>query len=356
MSEPTQPPEAELIERLRTQFRPKLSVRSAARAADMSDSRWRQIIKGYRQETADLRVPVRAPAVTLARMALVVGATADELRDVGREDAVEELQDLIQQKESARRTAARLRQAAGLPAQEGDPPLPRREIRRRPDPNLGVGPDGEFLSAEAMFAEWQQARNRMLNAVLGYARARAIPFATAQSELDAVQQMTNDVTYGRPWTPPWDPGAEFDEDDEPWRAHWWWEPDGVAAAERLGLEPSKWMLGPTVGRDVTSIEDLRRPSSSQANEDQDADPAIGSGGLFRGTQRAAESNLGHARDPVETENRDSSTEIGQSSPAKGREGDEVSEGASGDPISRLAQSGPDIHQRKTAKRGERQHR
>lgn len=230
------------------------------------------------------------------------------------------------------------------------------QAARRPDPALGVGPDGEFLSAEAMFAEWQQARNRMLNAVLGYARARAIPFAKAQSELDAVQQMTNDVTYGRPWTPPWDPGAEFDEEDEPWRAHWWWEPDGVAAAERLGLEPSKWMLGPTVGRDVTSIEDLRRPSSSQANEDQDADPAIGSGGLFRGAQRAAESNLGHARDPVETENRDSSTEIGQSSPAKGREGDEVSEGASGDPISRLAQSGPDIHQRKTAKRGERQHR
>lgn len=60
----------------------------------MSDSRWRQIIKGYRQETADIRVPVRAPAETLARMADVVGATPDQLREVGREDAADELESL----------------------------------------------------------------------------------------------------------------------------------------------------------------------------------------------------------------------------------------------------------------------
>lgn len=92
MSEPTQPPEAQLIERLRTAVRPKLSIRAAARASAISDSRWHQIIKGYRQESAGLRVPVRAPADTLARMARAVGATADQLREVGREDAADELE------------------------------------------------------------------------------------------------------------------------------------------------------------------------------------------------------------------------------------------------------------------------
>ncbi len=92
VSEPTQPPEAQLIERLRTEVRPKLSVRAAARASGISDSRWRQIIKGYRQETATLRVPVRAPADTLARMARAVGATPAQLREAGREDAADELE------------------------------------------------------------------------------------------------------------------------------------------------------------------------------------------------------------------------------------------------------------------------
>lgn len=61
----------------------------------MSDSRWRQIIKGYRQETKDVRVPVRAPADTLARMARAVGATAEQLREAGRSDAADELDTTI---------------------------------------------------------------------------------------------------------------------------------------------------------------------------------------------------------------------------------------------------------------------
>ncbi|QDK02799.1 immunity repressor [Gordonia phage Squiddly] len=92
MSEPTQPPEGELLERLRTDKHPKLSVREAARRAGISGSRWTQIERGYKQETKDVRVPARAPADTLARMARVVGASADQLREAGRDDAADELQ------------------------------------------------------------------------------------------------------------------------------------------------------------------------------------------------------------------------------------------------------------------------
>lgn len=92
MEIPTQPPpEAKLIEELREAARPKLSVRKAAEAAGISEGRWRQISKGYNQATKDTRVPVRAPADTLARMARVVGATADQLLEVGRGDAADEL-------------------------------------------------------------------------------------------------------------------------------------------------------------------------------------------------------------------------------------------------------------------------
>lgn len=59
----------------------------------MSDSRWRQIISGY-QTVGGTHVPVRAPDETLARMAQVVGVTADELTEAGRADAAQALRDL----------------------------------------------------------------------------------------------------------------------------------------------------------------------------------------------------------------------------------------------------------------------
>lgn len=92
MSEPSQPPEAELLERLRTERRPKLSVRAAADMAGMSDARWRQIAKGFKYEAGGIRVPAHAPATTLARMAKVVGATPEQLREAGRDDAAAELE------------------------------------------------------------------------------------------------------------------------------------------------------------------------------------------------------------------------------------------------------------------------
>lgn len=94
VSELDPPPEALLIERLRNEARPKLSIRAAAEAAGISDARWRQIAKGHNQASKDVRVPARAPAGTLARMAKIVGATPEQLREVGREDAADELEAL----------------------------------------------------------------------------------------------------------------------------------------------------------------------------------------------------------------------------------------------------------------------
>lgn len=89
-------PEGVLIDELRDAHRPRLSVRKAAEQAGISEGRWRQIVKGYQQVTSDVRAPVRAPADTLARMAKVVGATPEQLRNANREDAAEELQALTQ--------------------------------------------------------------------------------------------------------------------------------------------------------------------------------------------------------------------------------------------------------------------
>ncbi|MEW2631581.1 hypothetical protein AB0903_07970 [Streptomyces sp. NPDC048389] len=67
-----------------------MSARKAASQAGLSDARWRQIVSGY-QSVSGAFVPVRAPAETLARMAQVVGVSAEELTEAGREDAAQEL-------------------------------------------------------------------------------------------------------------------------------------------------------------------------------------------------------------------------------------------------------------------------
>lgn len=95
MQIPTQTPEAKLLEELRQAVRPKLSVRRAATMAGISEGRWRQIAKGYNQVSKDTFVESVAPADTLARMARVVGATPEQLREVGREDAAAELEELL---------------------------------------------------------------------------------------------------------------------------------------------------------------------------------------------------------------------------------------------------------------------
>lgn len=87
MAEHEAPPEAVLIEQRRAAL--GISIADAAKTATISESRWRQITKGFQQATPDTRIPVTAPARTLARMARAVGATADELDAAGRGDAAD---------------------------------------------------------------------------------------------------------------------------------------------------------------------------------------------------------------------------------------------------------------------------
>jgi hypothetical protein len=90
MDNDLQPPEAALIEQARHRLpKNRSAVSKVAKRARISEGRWRQIAKGYQQATKETRVPVRAPADTLARMAEAVDVSADELEAAGRSDAAE---------------------------------------------------------------------------------------------------------------------------------------------------------------------------------------------------------------------------------------------------------------------------
>lgn len=82
---PNPPPEGEALERARQ--RARLSQREAARRADISETRWRQITKGH-HIAGGVAVPDYGPAETIARMALAVGLTPEELDATGRDDAL----------------------------------------------------------------------------------------------------------------------------------------------------------------------------------------------------------------------------------------------------------------------------
>lgn len=89
---PAPPPEANLIkEALRRQ---KLSSREASRRAGVSDTWWRNVMRGY-QTVGGVIAPVKGQPDTLARMAQVTGVTPTQLRDAGRADAAEALEQLI---------------------------------------------------------------------------------------------------------------------------------------------------------------------------------------------------------------------------------------------------------------------
>jgi transcriptional regulator with XRE-family HTH domain len=88
---PAPPPEGRLI--ALAQKRARLSGRKAADKSGMSEGHWRAIVNGSRSIAKGVWVPVRAPAETLARMARVVGVTAEQLEQAGRPDAATELRE-----------------------------------------------------------------------------------------------------------------------------------------------------------------------------------------------------------------------------------------------------------------------
>lgn len=92
---PEPPPEAQLIQRLREEMFPKVSLREAARRAGFSVATWTQIEQGYRRVTRDTVISITGTDEKVARMGLVVGATTDQLIDAGRADAAVLLKKLI---------------------------------------------------------------------------------------------------------------------------------------------------------------------------------------------------------------------------------------------------------------------
>lgn len=69
------------------------SIRSVARDVGLSEARLRQIVNGYASGGAGVKIPVVAPAATLARIAFVLGIPPSTLRESGRGDAADEMVD-----------------------------------------------------------------------------------------------------------------------------------------------------------------------------------------------------------------------------------------------------------------------
>lgn len=82
--QPKQRPEGKLIEE--AQKRSGRSIRHFAAFAEISEARWRQLVKGSLKAGSVTQEQV-APAYTLARMALAVGVTPEQLTAAGRGDA-----------------------------------------------------------------------------------------------------------------------------------------------------------------------------------------------------------------------------------------------------------------------------
>lgn len=98
------PAEAELLDEALKRCQPRLSARKAAKLAGISEGWWRQITKGF-QTRGTGSIPVVAPAETIARMALAVGVSKEELEKVGRGDAAEILPAIREQQSAIDLTA-----------------------------------------------------------------------------------------------------------------------------------------------------------------------------------------------------------------------------------------------------------
>lgn len=83
-------PAGELIETARRRI--GLSQNAAAARVGISGTRWRQIVKGE-GTTEGGRVAVRGGEATIARMALLVGVTAQEMEGAGRLDVARKIVD-----------------------------------------------------------------------------------------------------------------------------------------------------------------------------------------------------------------------------------------------------------------------
>ena len=91
----------------------------------ISGTRWRQLEDGYRTVKGIGRIPESAPAVTLAGMAYVVGATPADLHAEDCHEAADELVRLIEERaredgDTQAEAARMVRAAPGLSARQRD--------------------------------------------------------------------------------------------------------------------------------------------------------------------------------------------------------------------------------------------
>lgn len=76
-------------------------MREVAKQARISEALWRQIISGYESLGEGKYREVHAKPETLARLALILDLTPDQLVKVGREDAAEALEEITPQPQPA---------------------------------------------------------------------------------------------------------------------------------------------------------------------------------------------------------------------------------------------------------------
>lgn len=88
-TKPDPGPDAQLIKYARTHHVPPLSIREAARRAGISESRWRQVEKGYASVGAGQFKPAIASDLTLSAMAIAIGLDGNDLRGVDRDRAAQ---------------------------------------------------------------------------------------------------------------------------------------------------------------------------------------------------------------------------------------------------------------------------
>lgn len=94
LPEPT--PEGMLIRRVRESLRPRLPVAEAARRAGISAETWGNVERGYRTPKKNQPIAVVATGQTLAHMANEVGLTPDDLKRLGRANADQAAEILVE--------------------------------------------------------------------------------------------------------------------------------------------------------------------------------------------------------------------------------------------------------------------
>jgi hypothetical protein len=139
------------------------SVRKLAANAGMSDTRWRQVVKGWQPGPGGTKLEVHAPPMTLARMALVCGTvTSTDLREAGRADAADLLDRMGDEIEDLTGQALTADSGINLTQWVSD----RRQILRRAraegEPLVGPIDRGQPDEIDLIYASQMSAREKLL--------------------------------------------------------------------------------------------------------------------------------------------------------------------------------------------------